>query len=84
MNKERIECGGYAGIWGMSLALEPFFKSPCSRRGDFEKNLPIGGKTSGFTTATTAKGMKALSDKALACGGYPPQRLQPSTAPPQK
>jgi len=49
-----------------------------------KKFQPIGGEASGFTTATTAKGMKALSGKGLACGGYPPQRLQPSTAPPQK
>jgi hypothetical protein len=52
--------------------------------GDFEKILPIGGKTSGFTTATTAKGMKALSGKGLACGGYPPQGTAVFTAPPQK
>jgi hypothetical protein len=45
---------------------------------------PIGGETSGFTTASTAKGMKALSGKGLACGGHPPQGTAVFTAPPQK
>jgi hypothetical protein len=45
---------------------------------------PIGGETSGFTTASTAKAMNALSGKGLACGGYPPQGTAVFTAPPQK
>ena len=45
---------------------------------------PIGGETSGFTTASTAKAMNALSGKGLACGGHPPQRTAVFTAPPQK
>jgi hypothetical protein len=61
-----------------------FFYVALLSEGDFEKILPIGGKTSGFTTATTAKGMKALSGKGLACGGYPPQGTAVFTAPPQK
>ena len=44
---------------------------------------PIGDETSGFTTATTAKAMKALSGKGLACGGHPPQGTAVITAPPQ-
>lgn len=45
---------------------------------------PIGGETSGFTTASTAKAMNALSGKGLACGGHPPQETAVITAPPQK
>lgn len=45
---------------------------------------PIGGETSGFTTATTAKAMNALSGKGLACGGHPPQGTTVITAPPQQ
>ena len=44
---------------------------------------PIGGETSGFTTASTAKAMNALSGKGLACGGHPPQETAVFTAPPQ-
>ena len=44
---------------------------------------PIGGETSGFTTASTAKAMNALSGKGLACGGHPPQETAVITAPPQ-
>jgi hypothetical protein len=43
----------------------------------------IGGETSGFTTAATAKAMNALSGKGLACGGHPPQETAVITAPPQ-
>ena len=56
--------------------------------GSLEKRVekifqPIGGETSGFTTASTAKAMNALSGKGLACGGHPPQGTAVFTAPPQ-
>ena len=46
---------------------------------------PIGGETSGFTAASTAKAMNAFSGKVLARGGHPPQEREAViTAPPQK
>jgi len=69
----------------MSLTLGWNFSGGSSRIDESKKIFqPIGGETSGFATASTAKGTKALSGKGLACGGHPPQRTAVFTAPPQK
>ena len=84
MKKEKIECGGCGGIWGMSLALGRNLPGVGCRVGESKKYFsPSGGETSGFTTASTAKAMNALSGKGLACGGHPPQETAVFTAPPQ-
>lgn len=73
-----------AVVIGERLSRWNLFYVALLSEGDFEKILPIGGKTSGFTTASTAKAINSLSGKGLACGGHPPQETAVITAPPQK
>ena len=59
MKKEKIECGGCGGIWGNVLALGR--NLPGSDVGLVSQNISAHrGETSGFTTASTAKGHERL------------------------